>query len=201
MFSSAAVEIALASYPGFHVTAPPGTPHPSAVHAGYVDAKLVEHVAVVDGVTTVIPSAVETRELEPVAEPELPEPLGGPTRNVHSRLGLIDRWCPGERANKAQCANVGVRRPAVSAQRERESSSRAARADPPPARLATRPPVSPDCVAPAAWSPRGHPGRAPSGSGSSGSATGSSSRVSTAEGITVVTPSTTATCSTSFAST
>ena len=39
-FSSAAVELALASYPGFHVTAPPGDGSPYGVfRAGYVDVR------------------------------------------------------------------------------------------------------------------------------------------------------------------
>ncbi len=46
-FSSAAVELALASYPGFHVTAPPGEGQVYGVFTpGYVDANLVPHTAV-----------------------------------------------------------------------------------------------------------------------------------------------------------
>ena len=46
-FSSAAVELALASYPGFHVTAPPGDGSPYGVfRAGYVDIREVEQVVV-----------------------------------------------------------------------------------------------------------------------------------------------------------
>ncbi|QWC86260.1 DUF1446 domain-containing protein [Nocardioidaceae bacterium] len=45
-FASAGVELALASYPGFHVTAPPGPASPYGVHrAGFVDrADVVEEV-------------------------------------------------------------------------------------------------------------------------------------------------------------
>ncbi|MGW5522514.1 acyclic terpene utilization AtuA family protein [Gordonia sp. NPDC003950] len=51
-FSSTAVELALASYPGFSMTAPPGPGSPYGVfEPGYVDAAAVEHrVAFADGV-------------------------------------------------------------------------------------------------------------------------------------------------------
>ena len=56
-FSSAAVELALASYPGFTVTAPPGDGQVYGVFtAGYVDATKVPHVAVhADGTRIVHP--------------------------------------------------------------------------------------------------------------------------------------------------
>lgn len=67
-FSSAAVELALASYPGFTSTAPPGDGQVYGVFVpGYVDAKLVPHIAVhADGTRTDIPCATETLELESV---------------------------------------------------------------------------------------------------------------------------------------
>src|ERR1700761_4231728 len=60
-FSSAAVELALASYPGFHVTAPPADGQVYGVFtAGYVDASKVPHVAVhADGAGTFIPCDTE----------------------------------------------------------------------------------------------------------------------------------------------
>jgi hypothetical protein len=60
-FSQAAIELALASYPGFHVTAPPGDATPFGVYmAAYVPAGAVEQVAVLpDGTRTLIPPAVE----------------------------------------------------------------------------------------------------------------------------------------------
>ena len=56
-FSRAAIELALASYPGFTVTAPPSDGSPYGVYtAAYVDAKLVDHTAVLpDGTRTPIP--------------------------------------------------------------------------------------------------------------------------------------------------
>ncbi|MCE7008931.1 DUF1446 domain-containing protein [Kibdelosporangium philippinense] len=103
-FSNAAVEIALASYPGFHVTAPPGDASPYGLFKpGYVDAKLVEHVAIVDGATIAIPPAAETVELAPVDEPATPEPLSGPTKRLP--LGKIAGARSGDKGGDA---NVGV---------------------------------------------------------------------------------------------
>lgn len=105
-FSSAAVELALASYPGFHVTAPPGDGQVYGVfHAGYVDAAQVPHVAVrADGSRTEIPCAAETLALAPVDAPPLPEPLPeDPVRRVP--LGRIAGARSGD---KGGSANVGV---------------------------------------------------------------------------------------------
>lgn len=105
-FSSAAVELALASYPGFHVTAPPGDGQVYGVFtAGYVDAAKVPHVAVhADGTGTYIPCATETLELAPADPPPLPEPLpSGPTRRAP--LGRIAGARSGD---KGGSANVGV---------------------------------------------------------------------------------------------
>jgi len=105
-FSSAAVELALASYPGFHVTAPPGDAQVYGVFtAGYVDATKVPHVAVhADGTGTFIPCATETLELAPTAPPPPPDPLpAGPTRRVP--LGRIAGARSGD---KGGSANVGV---------------------------------------------------------------------------------------------
>ncbi|WP_407685062.1 acyclic terpene utilization AtuA family protein [Mycobacterium sp. HUMS_1102779] len=105
-FSSAAVELALASYPGFHVTAPPGDGQVYGVFtAGYVDAAGVPHVAVhPDGSRTEIDCATDTLELSPADPPPLPEPLpAGPARRVP--LGRIAGARSGD---KGGSANVGV---------------------------------------------------------------------------------------------
>ncbi len=62
-FSNAAVELALSSYPGFHVTTPPGDAAPYGVFsAAYVDAHLVPHVAVLhDGTRVDIAHPTRTR--------------------------------------------------------------------------------------------------------------------------------------------
>ena len=105
-FSSAAIELALASYPGFSVTAPPGDGSVYGVFtAGYVDAGEVAHVAVrADGNRTAIAAATETRDLAPVADPRLPDPLpDGPTTRVP--LGVIAGARSGD---KGGSANVGL---------------------------------------------------------------------------------------------
>jgi len=105
-FSSAAVELALASYPGFSVTAPPGDGQVYGVFTpGYVDATAVQHAAVhADGTRVDIPCATDTLELEPASVPALPDALAdGPTRRVP--LGRIAAARSGD---KGGSANVGV---------------------------------------------------------------------------------------------
>ncbi len=104
-FSGAAVELALASYPGFHLTAPPGEAAPYGVFtAGYVDAKLVEHVAVLpDGRRVAIEPAAESQELADVDEPPLTAAVPGPTRSVP--LGTVAGARSGD---KGGSANIGV---------------------------------------------------------------------------------------------
>jgi Acyclic terpene utilisation family protein AtuA len=105
-FSSAAVELALASYPGFHVTAPPSEGQVYGVFtAGYVDANLVPHTAVqADGSRSAIACATDTLELTRAEPAPLPEPLPvGPTRRVP--LGRIAGARSGD---KGGSANVGV---------------------------------------------------------------------------------------------
>jgi Acyclic terpene utilisation family protein AtuA len=105
-FSSAAVELALASYPGFTVTAPPGDGQVYGVYTpGYVDATKVSHAAVhADGARVAIPCATDTLELQPADAPPLPEPLpAGKTQRVP--LGRIAAARSGD---KGGSANVGV---------------------------------------------------------------------------------------------
>ncbi|MBB5162601.1 hypothetical protein HNP02_002541 [Mycobacterium sp. AZCC_0083] len=105
-FSSAAVELALASYPGFTSTAPPGDGQVYGVFTpGYVDATEVPHVAMhADGTRTDIPAATETKVLEPVGPFALPEPMPfGETRRAP--LGFVAGARSGD---KGGSANVGV---------------------------------------------------------------------------------------------
>ncbi|MGX4691442.1 acyclic terpene utilization AtuA family protein [Streptomyces sp. JNUCC 63] len=105
-FSGAAVELALAGYPGFHVLAPPGKGAPYGVfEAAYIPPGAVDHVAVLhDGRRIAVPPAQDTRVLEDVPEPPLPEPLpDGPTRRVP--LGLVAGARSGDKGGDA---NVGV---------------------------------------------------------------------------------------------
>ncbi|MBZ4017143.1 acyclic terpene utilization AtuA family protein [Streptomyces purpurogeneiscleroticus] len=107
VISGAAVELALGSYPGFHVTAPPGKGAPYGVfEAAYVPAGEVPHVAVLpDGHRVTIEPPATTRELVREADPPLPDPLhhDGPTRRAP--LGLVAGARSGD---KGGAANVGV---------------------------------------------------------------------------------------------
>ncbi|MBF6183549.1 acyclic terpene utilization AtuA family protein [Nocardia otitidiscaviarum] len=105
-FSSVAVELALASYPGFSLTAPPGNGSPYGVFTpGYVDANEVAHTAVLpDGSQVAIAPAAQTLELAEVPEPALPQPLpSGATRRVP--LGAIALARSGDKGGNA---NIGV---------------------------------------------------------------------------------------------
>ncbi|WP_069769485.1 acyclic terpene utilization AtuA family protein [Streptomyces sp. LUP30] len=104
--SGAAIELALAGYPGFHVLAPPGKGSPYGVfEAAYVPQEDVEHVAVLhDGRRVPVPPPAAARVLEPAAEPDLPEPPPpGPVRRAP--LGLVAGARSGD---KGSDANVGV---------------------------------------------------------------------------------------------
>ncbi|MER5787855.1 acyclic terpene utilization AtuA family protein [Streptomyces sp. NPDC001980] len=109
--TGAAVELALASYPGFHVLAPPGKGAPYGVFEDvYVPHGDVPHVAVLhDGRRIPVPPAQDTLVLQDPPEPPLPEPLpaphatGGPTRRAP--LGLVAGARSGDKGGNA---NVGV---------------------------------------------------------------------------------------------
>ncbi|MBL1081909.1 DUF1446 domain-containing protein [Streptomyces actinomycinicus] len=104
--SAAAVELALASYPGFHVLSPPGKGAPYGVFEDvYVPHGAVDHVAVLyDGRRVPVAPPQETRPLDAVVSPPLPEPLPpGPTRRAP--LGLVAGARSGDKGGNA---NVGV---------------------------------------------------------------------------------------------
>ncbi|WP_309053076.1 acyclic terpene utilization AtuA family protein [Streptomyces sp.] len=105
--TGAAIELALASYPGFHVTAPPGKGSPYGVcEAVHVPAASVPHTAVLpDGTRLEIPPpAPPAAPAPPVPAPELPPPLPpGPVRRVP--LGRIAGARSGDKGGDA---NVGV---------------------------------------------------------------------------------------------
>ncbi|MET9499737.1 acyclic terpene utilization AtuA family protein [Streptomyces sp. NPDC006552] len=105
--SGAAVELALGSYPGFHVTAPPGKGSPYGVfEAAYVARESVPHVAVLpDGERRAVPPHPgTTRALAPVDPPELPPPPpAGPTRRAP--LGLLAGARSGDKGGDA---NIGL---------------------------------------------------------------------------------------------
>ncbi|WP_262063444.1 acyclic terpene utilization AtuA family protein [Streptomyces sp. STR69] len=104
--SAAAVELALASYPGFHVLTPPGKGAPYGVFDDvYVPHGAVDHVAVLhDGRRIAVAPAHDTLVLEDVPQPALPgPPPDGPT--ARAALGLVAGARSGDKGGNA---NVGV---------------------------------------------------------------------------------------------
>ncbi|WP_405413304.1 acyclic terpene utilization AtuA family protein [Streptomyces decoyicus] len=104
--SGAAIELALASCPGFHVTAPPGKGTPYGVfEAVAVDAAEVPHRAVLADGTRISGQPPETtRELERLPDPPLPEPLPAGA----ARRGPLGRIAGARSGDKGGSANVGV---------------------------------------------------------------------------------------------
>ncbi|GAA4987661.1 DUF1446 domain-containing protein [Kitasatospora paranensis] len=103
---AAAVELGLAGYPGFHLTAPPGPGTPYGVfETAYLDAGSVPHTAVLpDGTRRAIPAPGATRALAPLTEPPLPPPLpAGPTRRAP-----LGRVLGARSGDKGGDANLGV---------------------------------------------------------------------------------------------
>ena len=107
-FSNTAVELALATFPGFHMLAPPGNGSPYGVfEPGYADASRVEHrVSFADGVT----ESVEPSPLRAEVAPDQPEQRSvvessdpGPTASAP--LGLVAGARSGD---KGGSANIGV---------------------------------------------------------------------------------------------
>ncbi len=115
-FSGAAVELALASYPGFHMTAPPGEAQPYGVFtAGYLDRAQVRQIAVLpagesvevpDVATTVLASA------GPAATgPAIPAEFAGPGEWAGSgpvRRVPLGAVAGARSGDKGGDANIGV---------------------------------------------------------------------------------------------
>jgi hypothetical protein len=109
-FSDAAVHLALGSYPGFHLTAPPGAASPYGVFRSVpVPASLVPHTAVLpDGRRAQVPpspAAVPAGQaLAPVPEPAVPRPPR-PGGTVRVPLGRVAAARSGDKGGDA---NLGV---------------------------------------------------------------------------------------------
>jgi hypothetical protein len=112
-FSGAAVEMALAGYPGFHLTAPPVNGSPYGVYtAAYVPQTEVPHVAVLpDGTRVDIEASVATSPLEDVQSGQSASAYPGKQRRTvpgdtrRAPLGAVARARSGD---KGGTANVGV---------------------------------------------------------------------------------------------
>ncbi|WP_283108212.1 acyclic terpene utilization AtuA family protein [Streptomyces sp. LRE541] len=108
--SGAAIELALGSYPGFHVLAPPGKGAPYGVFEDvYVPHVDVDHVAVLhDGRRIPVSPPHDTLVLQPLGpeqEPPLPEPLPAGSAVRRAPLGLVAGARSGDKGGNA---NVGV---------------------------------------------------------------------------------------------
>jgi len=106
-FSRAVVELALASYPGFHLSALPGDASPYGVFSHrFVDQDAVEHVAVLaDGTRVVVDPPKRTEPLADLAEPALPAPPPevGPSERVP-----LGRVVGARSGDKGGDANLGL---------------------------------------------------------------------------------------------
>ncbi len=104
-FSSAAVELALGSYPGFTMTSPPGNASPYGVYRpGYVDRGEVEHVVVMpDGERIVIHDPERLETTWTWADGLVGHRFLGPTRRVP--LGTFVHARSGDKGGDA---NIGL---------------------------------------------------------------------------------------------
>jgi hypothetical protein len=105
-FSRVCVELALASYPGFTLTAPPADATPVGVYRPH-DWRVIDipHIAVLpDGARVDIAPHVGRARLRPLPEPPVPEPLpAGPKRRLP--LGTVLGARSGDKGGDA---NLGV---------------------------------------------------------------------------------------------
>jgi hypothetical protein len=106
-FTAPVIELALSSYPGFALTAPPGPPTPYGVYrAEYVDrADVTETVHLADGSTLTIdppPTGVAV-EPESTSFSEAPPDPSGPTRRM--ALGAVAAARSGDKGGDA---NIGL---------------------------------------------------------------------------------------------
>jgi hypothetical protein len=111
-FTAAGVELALSSYPGFTLTAPPGAPSPYGVYRpAYVDRDVVEHtVHLPDGSTEVVP---DPQVGEPPAprtkdEPVPTDPIPGIAVDAITRRMPLGTFVHARSGDKGGDANVGL---------------------------------------------------------------------------------------------
>ncbi|WP_248579355.1 acyclic terpene utilization AtuA family protein [Nocardioides sp. InS609-2] len=107
-FTAATVEIALASYPGFTMTAPPAQPTPYGIYrAEYVDRGRVEHTVVhADGTREVVADATDFGTDDP-GRGRRPSPYPAPTDTRTRRLPL-GTFVHARSGDKGGDANLGL---------------------------------------------------------------------------------------------
>jgi acyclic terpene utilization AtuA family protein len=111
-FTAAAVELALASYPGFTLTAPPGPPSPYGIYrAAYVDRDTVEHtVHLPDGSTEVVPDPPVVDHPAAVSkhEPTQTDSIPGIPDEAITRRVPLGTFVHARSGDKGGDANVGL---------------------------------------------------------------------------------------------
>jgi hypothetical protein len=107
-FTSAAVELALASYPGFTMTAPPAPPAPYGLYrAEYVDRSAVTHTVVhADGRREVVADPTEFGEADD-RESLRPSPFPAP-RDSLTRRAPLGSFVHARSGDKGGDANLGL---------------------------------------------------------------------------------------------
>lgn len=107
-FTSAAVELALASYPGFTMTAPPAAPTPFGVYrAAYVDRTAVEHTVVHgDGRREVIADPTDHSVIDTEAG-QRPSPFTAPADSL-TRRAPLGTFVHARSGDKGGDANLGL---------------------------------------------------------------------------------------------
>lgn len=107
-FTGPLVELALASYPGFTMTAPPGPPTPYGVYRpAYVDRSTTTHTVVhADGRREVVPDPTDFAEVDPQAG-RRPSPYPAPADTVTRRLPL-GSFVHARSGDKGGDANLGL---------------------------------------------------------------------------------------------
>lgn len=110
-FTAAAVELALASYPGFTLTAPPGRGSPYGIYRpAYVDRdQVTETVHLWDGRTLTIDAPPETTSVPAAvdADPTLVNPIA-PTSDAPTSVHPLGTFVQARSGDKGGDANVGL---------------------------------------------------------------------------------------------
>ncbi len=111
-FTSAAVELALGSYPGFTMTTPPGPASPYGVYrAAYVDRGAVEHIVhLPDGSTEVIPDPPSATQPHDETKEDLtvPPDIAGVSEEAITRRVPFGTFVHARSGDKGGDANVGL---------------------------------------------------------------------------------------------
>jgi Acyclic terpene utilisation family protein AtuA len=108
-FTAAAVELALASYPGFSLTAPPAPPTPYGVYrARYVDRDRVTHTVVhADGTRETVPDPSVSRREQEATVGIRPSPYPA-TSDVLTRRMPLGTFVHARSGDKGGDANLGL---------------------------------------------------------------------------------------------